>query len=203
MACNHKFQNELNLEGLDYEPTTLIVGTFNPEWPEGNYAEWFYGRTDNNYFWDLLPRMFGDKGLRSRTQTEWKKYCRKKKVAITDLLSVIKDADPRNDAHRKILGKYTDTGLASKFKGQKENPIIPLIEANRSITAVYLTTTIKSGFWQKLWNPIEEYCSVHKIPCKKLKSPSKGARFSMTKNSGISLPDFIYSDWITKWKHHG
>ena len=63
MACNHKFQNELSLQGLDYVPTTLIVGTFNPEWPEGNNARWFYGRTDNNYFWDLLPKMFGDEGL--------------------------------------------------------------------------------------------------------------------------------------------
>jgi len=47
MACNHKFIEYLNLENLDFEPTTLIVGTFNPEWPAGNQAEWFYGRTHN------------------------------------------------------------------------------------------------------------------------------------------------------------
>lgn len=45
MPCNHKFQEDLNLERLDFKPTTLIVGTFNPEWPDGNQAQWFYGRT--------------------------------------------------------------------------------------------------------------------------------------------------------------
>ncbi|MBL0136235.1 MAG: hypothetical protein IPP79_20795 [Chitinophagaceae bacterium] len=103
-------------------PKTLIVGTFNPEWPEGNYAEWFYGRVDNNYFWDLLPRMFDDEGLRSQTHIQWKIYCRKKEVALTDLLSVILDAHPQNEEHRKILGEYTDTGLASKFGQQVANP---------------------------------------------------------------------------------
>jgi len=41
MPCFHKFLNYLNLETLDFEPTTLIVGTFNPEWPIGNNAMWF------------------------------------------------------------------------------------------------------------------------------------------------------------------
>ena len=203
MACNHKFQNELKLQGLDYVPTTLIVGTFNPEWPEGNYAEWFYGRTDNNYFWDLLPRMFGDEGLRSRANTEWKSYCRNKNVALTDLLSVIEDADPLNEEHRKILGEYTDTGLATKFKQQVTNPIVTLLQANPGVSSVYLTTTNNSKFWQGLWAFVEEYCLQQEIWCRKLMTPSKGARFSMTKGAGLSLPDFIYNDWITKWKHHG
>lgn len=29
MACTHKFHQYLNLNNLDFEPTTLIVGTFN------------------------------------------------------------------------------------------------------------------------------------------------------------------------------
>jgi hypothetical protein len=33
-------------------------------------------------------------------------------------------------------------------------------------------------------------------------TPSKGARFLMTKNSGIAMPDFIYSDWYTKWNRN-
>jgi len=57
MACNHKFKKYLKLEKLDFIPETLIVGTFNPAWPAGNYAEWFYGRTSNNYFWEVLPNL--------------------------------------------------------------------------------------------------------------------------------------------------
>jgi hypothetical protein len=38
MACIHKFKNFLRLEKLDFKPETLIVSTFNPAWPEGNYA---------------------------------------------------------------------------------------------------------------------------------------------------------------------
>lgn len=41
MACRHKFIDYLNLDNLDFDPTTLIVGTFNPEWPDGNHAECF------------------------------------------------------------------------------------------------------------------------------------------------------------------
>ena len=41
MPCNHKFIEDLNLENLDFQPTTLIVGTFNPSWPENNQAQCF------------------------------------------------------------------------------------------------------------------------------------------------------------------
>lgn len=39
MPCPHKFQEDLNLDKIDFKPETLIQGTFNPTWPEGNYAE--------------------------------------------------------------------------------------------------------------------------------------------------------------------
>jgi|JI7StandDraft_1071085.scaffolds.fasta_scaffold239565_2 hypothetical protein len=202
MACLHKFHNYLNLERLNFEPTTLIVGTFNPEWPEGNYAEWFYGRTDNNYFWDLLPGMFRDEGLRNQNHVEWKTYCRTRKVALTDLISSIDDADLQIEKHRKILGKYTDSAIASKFRQQVPNPIVPLLQAIPTIKAVYLTTTINTGLWQNLWNPVEEYSNVNKLWCRKLMTPSKGARFFMTKGLGIKMPVFIYNDWETKWRYH-
>ncbi len=201
MACQHKFFDYLQLQRLDdLEPKILIVGTFNPEWPEGNYAEWFYGRTDNNYFWDLLPRMFGNNGLRNQNHAAWKTYCRTHEIALTDLISSIDDADIQIEEHRKILGEYTDSAIASKFKQQISNPIVPLLQANPSIESVYLTTTINIGLWQNLWNPVEQYCNQNNLWCKKLMTPSKGARFFMTKGSGITLPDFIYNDWNTKWR---
>lgn len=202
MACQHKFYNYLQLQRLnDFKPKILIVGTFNPEWPEGNYAEWFYGRTDNNYFWDLLPRMFGENELRNQNHVNWKTYCRTRKIALTDLISSIDDAEIEKEKHREVLQKYTDSALASKFKLQIENPIVPLLQANPSIESVYLTTTINSGLWQSLWTPVDHYCAQQNIWCKKLMTPSKGARFFMTKDSGIKMPDFIYNDWYTKWRN--
>lgn len=202
MPCNHKFQKYLNLQRLDFEPTTLIVGTFNPEWPEGNYAEWFYGRTDNNFFWDLLPRMYGEPGLRDKMHTDWKTFCSNKKVALTDLLASIDDADIKSESHRKILGEYTDTALATKFKRHTPNIIVPLLQAKPNIRTVYLTTTNSSKFWQSKWKPVEEYCLQQGIWCRKLMTPSKGARFFMTKGSGIAMFDFIYNDWKGKWNRN-
>jgi hypothetical protein len=203
MACHHKFRSYLQLERLDdFIPETLIIGTFNPEWPDGNYAEWFYGRTNNNYFWDLLPRMYGDQGLRNGNQKDWKTYCRIRKVALTDLLASINDANIRNETHRLILSKYTDLDLAAKFTEQLSNPIVPLLEANQHIRSVYLTTTNNSKFWQRQWSPVMNYCLQHKIWCRRLLTPSKGARFSMTKGSGITMPDFIFKDWNSKWNRN-
>lgn len=79
MPCNHKFIEDLNLKNLNFKPTTLIVGTFNPEWPVGNTAEWFYGRIDNN-FWDVLPRIYGNKSMRCSKPSDWKKFCEEKKL---------------------------------------------------------------------------------------------------------------------------
>jgi len=59
MACQHKFKDDLNLQNIDFELSTLIVGTFNPA-IEGNKAEWFYGRFDNN-FWDVLFELLKSK----------------------------------------------------------------------------------------------------------------------------------------------
>lgn len=67
MPCQHKFLNDLDLSyvrELGYTPTTLIVGTFNPAWPE-HPAPWFYGRTHDahgnpsNRFWHVLPELYG------------------------------------------------------------------------------------------------------------------------------------------------
>lgn len=200
MACHHKFQSYLNFERLDFDPTTLIVGTFNPDWPDGNYAEWFYGRTDNNYFWDHLPRMCGEQGMRGLDHTDWKTFCKEHNVALTDLITSIADADEHNLEHRKVLGEYTDSALASKFKEHTPTNVTDLLRSFPSIRSVYLTTTIESGLWQRLWSPIEVYCHEHRIWCRKLMTPSKGARFFMKKGSGISMPDFIYNDWISKWR---
>jgi hypothetical protein len=118
MPCPHKFQEYLKLEKLDFLPETLIVDTFNPAWPEGNYAEWFYGRVRNNYFWDVLPRMF-DPELNLRQKgihaSEWKLFCNQRRIAVTDLIYSIEDADSQNSDHREAFKYYSDAFICRDF----------------------------------------------------------------------------------------
>jgi len=199
MPCDHKFIDYLKLERLDFKPTTLIIGTFNPSWPASNNASWFYGRVGNNYFWDILPRMFGKAGLRGKGKTDWIEFCKINLIAITDLIISIQDADILDTKHTQILGKYLDSDIEKKFKTHVPNKIVDLLIAHPTIKCVYLTTTVSKGLWCDLWQPVVDYCDLNKKKCLQLMTPSKGARFFMTKGSGQKMPDFIYDDWKLKW----
>ena len=138
MPCLHKFYEELYLENISYKPETLIIGTFNPAWPETNHAQWFYGRTHNsngtqsNNFWDVLPRIYeGDSAsLIQATPLEWKNFCMRNKIAITDLIYSIDDADENNPLHISCLGTYDDKKIAELFSDH-----IP-VNVNRILTKV-------------------------------------------------------------------
>lgn len=139
MPCLHKFQEYLNLERIDFQPTTLVVGTFNPAWPAGNDAEWFYGRVSNNYFWDVLPRLY-EHGLNLRwaTPANWKAFCSQYGIALTDIITCINDADERVEAHRDLLGKYVDTAIAKTFHEFTFTNIVGLLQQHPTIKYVYL-----------------------------------------------------------------
>lgn len=64
MTVKHKFLKSYPLQGKKI----LIIGTFNPDVP-CNKAEFFYGRA-KNYFWDLLPSMFGKESLKGDVQKQ-------------------------------------------------------------------------------------------------------------------------------------
>ena len=177
----------------------MIVGTFNPEWPATNYAEWFYGRTSNNYFWDVLPRVYTSSEMRTKNQSDWKIFCKTNSIAITDLISSIDDAEITNENHIKLLGEYTDTSIATNFKKQIPTNIVAILKSKPTIKNIYLTTTVNTGLFKDWWNSIKIHCKQNNIYCKQLMTPSKGARFLMAKGSGIKMPDFIYNDWKSKW----
>jgi hypothetical protein len=201
MACIHKFADDLHLDRLDFEPTTLIVGTFNPGWENlGNYAQWFYGRTNNNYFWDVLPRLYGYSSVRQAHHTEWKAFCRRHKIALSDLIYSIDDADSGNPTHIGHLKNYRDDAIARHF-GQFSLVDIPAILANHpSILHVYLTRQVKNtDFWQNSWLPIAQHCQLNGIKAQTLLTPSGSARFQMPKNEAITLRDFIFNQWQKHW----
>ena len=157
MACRHKLKSYLKLERLDFEPTTLIVVTFNPSWPEGNNAEWFYGRThdehgnQNNNFWDVLPRLYGEPSLINSNHIGWKQFCHNKQIAITDIIQSIDDADNQIPAHVTIMGGYSDEDIENNFYDFELTNLVRLVRTHPTITNVYVTRSLKplitpSGF---------------------------------------------------------
>lgn len=212
MPCLHKFKEYLNLDYLDFEPTTLIVGTFNPEWPEGNKSEWFYGRThdehsnQNNNFWDVLPRVYNEPSLINAKALDWKAFCKRNLIAITDLISSIEDADENNPLHVKCLKTFSDSEIANTFKGQKPVHIHELLHNNPTIRNVYLTRGTGETFWRRLWKPVVKYCNKNGLNERKLLTPSGYAFYQHgaynNENPEKSIPflsDYILMRWKQQW----
>ena len=206
MPCDHKFKSYLNLDRLDFEPTTLIVGTFIPQWPETNAAEWFYGRTDKTRFWDVLPRLCGAPSLINATPTEWKEFCHGNRIAITDLISGIDDADPENKEQVKILTGGDDQAIAWNFDDFQFVNVVKLLQQHPTIKNVYLTRGVTEAFWRHVWNQVTQYCSLHHIRERKLLTPSRDAGYQHgaynTANPGNAIPqleDYILMRWKQEW----
>jgi len=206
MSCDHKFKKYLELELLDFEPVTLIVGTFCPAWPKENTAEWFYGRTDKSSFWDVLPRLHGAPSLINATPAEWKVFCRSQKIAITDLISGIDDADPENKEQTKILAGGDDQAIAWNFDDFEFVNIVQLLKQYPTIKNVYLTRGVTEAFWRHLWNPVVQYCSLNNIRERKLLTPAPSAAYQHEKynidHPAEAIPlleDYILMKWHQEW----
>ena len=206
MPCNHKFKRHIDLSQLDFEPTTMIVGTFNPEWPASNTAEWFYGRTAKNNFWDVLPRLYGMPSLINAGSVVWKQFCKEQKIALSDLISCIDDADEHNKEHQKIIGGFSDEALAFNFDDIEFVPIVQLLKKHPTIKNVYLTRGISEAYWRHLWNPVIHYCSLNGLRERRLLTPSgnafyqHGAHNNDHPNDPIPLlEDYILRRWQQEW----
>jgi hypothetical protein len=206
MACLHKFRNYLNLQRLDFQPATLIVGTFNPEWPAGNTAEWFYGRTASSCFWDVLPRLYREVSLINASPAEWKQFCHDKQIAITDLISSIDDAMPGDPKHIKALGGFSDDAIEHNFDDFTYVNIVQLLRLHPTIKNVYLTRGITEPFWRHLWNPVSHYCNHNNIHERKLLTPSGNAAYQHeahnTENPEHQIPllkDYLLMRWQQEW----
>ena len=206
MPCHHKFEHYLDLKQINFQPTTLIIGTFNPSWPKENYAEWFYGRTSNNHFWDVLPRIYGDQSLLQCNQSDWKKYCEPKLIAITDLISCIDDADEKNPNHEKLLRGYSDLAIAQTFKNFRTEHIKEIFDKFPSIQNVYFTRSGNGKLWRSLWIDIVDACEkTGKKKPTELLTPSKYARFHFARakrmklTQTVKLEDYILERWKEVW----
>ncbi|GAA4459601.1 hypothetical protein GCM10023093_00850 [Nemorincola caseinilytica] len=207
MACRHKFHSYLHLERLEHEPTTLIVGTFDPEWPTGNTAEWFYGRTGDSYFWNVLPRLYGGASLINASPAEWKRFCSEHGIALTDLIASIDDADPHHRHHPKMLGGFQDKAFVHNFDDFTYVDIVRILQRYPTIRNVYLTRGMTEAFWRHLWTPVMRYCNLNGMHERKLVNPSGSASFQHELYNSEhpdderieSIEDYILMRWREEW----
>ncbi len=207
MPCNHKFQSYLHLERIDFVPHTLVVGSFSPEWPASNTAEWFYGRTNAICFWEILPRLFGEPSLMGATPADWKQFCSRHKIALTDLISSIEDAKADNRDHQKILGGFSDKAIAHHFDDYEFVDIVGLLRKYPSIKRVFITRGITEAFWRNIWNPVAHYCSRNNIQERKLLTPSEESAYHHetynNEHPGKVIPrleDYLLMRWRMEWE---
>jgi hypothetical protein len=212
MACVHKFSEYLNLERIDFEPTTLIIGTFNPGWDNiNNNASWFYGRThdlngnQNNNFWDVLPQLYGEQSLINANPSEWKQFCSQKRIAITDIIANIEDADHTNQNDIQSMSTFKDDDIATKFYDYDYVNLVRLLRNHRTITDVYVTRGITEAFWRNAVWQLKRYCHQHGVNLKSIITPSgfaymqQGAHNRLNPNNQLTLADYILMRWQAEW----
>jgi hypothetical protein len=212
MPCTHKFADYLNLDNLNFIPTTLIVGTFNPGWDNiDNNASWFYGRTHdnngnrNNNFWDVLPRIYNQESLINGSPNDWKQFCSDERIAITDIIGNIEDANQNNPIHVNLMRGFADNEIVKNFYDFDLVNIVRILRNNPAIVNVYITRGITESFWKNKLYSLKNYCDANNIRLIALITPSSYARFqqgrynNLNPNDQLNLADFILMRWQENW----
>ena len=204
MPCYHKFTQDLDLSRLQFVPTILMIGTFNPNVPD-NPAKWFYGRIKKNYFWEVLPRIYAEQSLRNEPVFKWKLFCKKHGIAITDVICSVQDADLTNPEHLKLMQSYRDSDLAKFFHHFELVDLVSILQQHTSIQSVYVTRSISDSFWKKKLTNVIDYCQTHNISFQPLLTPSGFAYLQQAKYNRnhpqvvLKLSDFIFMRWKNVW----
>jgi hypothetical protein len=196
MACQHKFHKDLQLQYVDWEVKTLFIGTFNPGWQEcpNNNADWFYGRTQRNEFWCILPTIHQMGSVLNGNRAAWIKFCSEHNIAITDILESIDNADPTIEEHRNIICKFKDDALEDF--DVTVNDIPRILENHSNIKQICITRQQPlPDFWEDCFIDMYDYINKHPeraIQIKYLRSPSRGAR------KGVVGPfcNFVSARWL-------
>lgn len=196
MPCNHKFINDLQLQYVDWKVKTLFIGTFNPEWNvcSNNNAEWFYGRTQRNDFWCILPTVHSCNNLITGNRSSWIEFCRSNSIAITDIIESI-DADINIPSHQLAVCNFKDDELENFNITVNNIPYI--LEQHKEIIQICITRQQLGPFWNECLTNTIEYIRQHperNIQLKLLRSPSRGARKGVVGN----FCQFIANRWLTQ-----
>lgn len=125
----HKFRNHI----VNQNAAILILGTFNPDIPEG--PTFFYGRP-RNFLWQLLPGSWNLPSLKTQPLNVKQEFMLAHSIDFAD---VIHSVDVPVGQHANFLDTYIDD------KVQQWKPIIPLINQLSKLTAVYFTRKTFGG----------------------------------------------------------
>lgn len=202
MACQHRFLGKHQPNSLlpNWEFDYLFIGTFNPAWNfnTGESAPYFYGRTRNNYFWDLVPDIWDNRKMRKSNANEWETFLQQKRIGITDIIKVIQDADNNIQQHIDWLQDKSDTGLV-KFQNIEWNTteILPIINtAEKKLKGIFITNQKAPDNIEAQIQIIEQAALQNNIPFVRLITPSGGARFQFPK--GTKLYPTLLNEWRIK-----
>lgn len=202
MACLHRFFGKHIINSLlpNWEFEYLFIGTFNPAWNfnAGQSAPYFYGRTRNNYFWDLVPDIWDNKKMRNSNPVDWEQFLQQKGIGITDIIKGIKDADQNNEQHVTWLKDKSDTGLV-RFQNINWNTseIHALINSNKKkLKGIFITNQKAPDIIEVQIQIIEQAAIQKEIPFVRLMTPSGGARFQFPK--GTKLYPALLNEWRVK-----
>ncbi|MFA5455801.1 MAG: hypothetical protein WC272_10865 [Sulfurimonas sp.] len=162
MIVKHKFLKSYPLQGKKM----LIIGTFNPDVP-CNGAEFFYGRV-KNYFWDLLPSMFGRESLKGDVQKQ-KEFLELYDIELSDLILSV-------ELSKEDICSYGDDKLTNVIEYNTDNIIKSL--AKGKTREVYFT---RKSFDKSVENikieiyKIKDFCEKNKIKFRFLPTPARFA----------------------------
>jgi hypothetical protein len=202
MSCPHRFLGKHIAHSLfpHWEFEYLFIGTFNPSWtfPKGQSAAYFYGRTRNNYYWDLVPEIWSNQKMRRSNSIAWEQFIQQNKIGITDLIKDISDADQNNVQHVTWLKDKADTGLV-KFQNIDWNTteIINLVNnSKKKLKGIFITNQKAPDIIEAQIQLIEQAAIQNNIDFERLITPSAGARFQFPKGTKL-YPTLLYN-WKQK-----
>ena len=191
MPCYHRFLgfHQPNTLFPDWDIHHLFVGTFNPAWDfvGRENAPYFYGRTRNNYFWDLLPALWGSLPLRCASFGEWIAFLRKHRIGLTDLIYAIQDADLKDKRHVGWLAGKADINLLrfKKIVWNTEAIISTIFRQCKQLQSLFITNQRTPMLMEQEIQQVAHACSACSIPFGRLITPSGNARFRFPKGSKL------------------
>ena len=192
MNCKHKFLDNLKLNYVTWEVKTLFIGTFNPGCcsKDDNVANWFYGRTQNNMFWDTLGYIYDDNPYLGRDgNTEvWMSFCEKFNIGISDLIAEITNIDlTKGSDYRDLCDGFSDKKLENylcdnSFISSAIEEEIRTSQKLKNLKCVCLTRRSTAKPWNNNWKPIEKICQKNKIHTATLTTPGGFNYFQFNKD---------------------
>ena len=142
----------------------LIIGTFNPD-VACNDAEFFYGRA-KNFFWRLLPEVFGKESLKGNVQKQ-KEFLKEHDIELSDLILSV-------EMSKEDVCSYGDYKLTNVITYNTHNIISSLSKGTTK--EVYFT---RKSFDKSVKNirgeiyKIKEFCEQNGIKFRFLPTPSR------------------------------